>query len=362
MAIFFSSKGSSASWVLSLKVLLASTLALSAALLLKLSLPAISAFLTSDLPSLYALLLACLRPPYLYILINCIIISIVASSKLHHKADDEHHSAPEVAGAEYVAAAAYAAPPAEAVVVRDPAGDLKVPVVSAEYGAYGGVYDPRSVKAVDDDAYGGDGGGGLVAEVEKAVDEAAVAADGGYELAVPEPASPLLRNDSSDFSFFNPNEDRGEKPPVSTRFGHRKSAKSSPEVGRQLRVSRPKRNDTLESTWRTITDGRAVPLARHLRKSDTWDSHARRDDESSPASPAKMKKSETFGTRPAAASSDRPASPSPGSGKLRREPSLGQDDLNRRVEAFIRKFNEQMWLQRQESLNQFQEMINRGAG
>ncbi|KAK4750645.1 hypothetical protein SAY87_004127 [Trapa incisa] len=127
--------------------------------------------------------------------------------------------------------------------------------------------------------------------------------------------------------------------------------------------SKPKRHDTLESTWKKITDGRAVPLTRHLKKSDTWVNRLCRNNENTPP-PPRVKKSENFndGCSDGAAAAKCTTTPSrKASGKLRREASSGQDELNRRVEAFIRKFNEEMRLQRQASLNQYQEMIQLGA-
>lgn len=164
-----------------------------------------------------------------------------------------------------------------------------------------------------------------------------------------------------------------EKPPASARFSHRKPAKATTEGGRTLGVAKPKRQDTLETTWKTITEGRSVPLTRHLRKSDTWETHGQgrhsRNSEDSPIDhhPERMTKSDTFDVNRGGGSSRKPpATPSKlsrsgGSGRLRKDPSLGQEELNRKVEAFIKKFNEDMRLQRQESLNQYMEMINRGA-
>jgi hypothetical protein len=124
---------------------------------------------------------------------------------------------------------------------------------------------------------------------------------------------------------------------------------------RALRVSRPRRGDTLENTWKAITEGRAPPLARHLKKADTFDTRPGRrpsggggSKELTPPAPATMQKAETYNDAGAGG----------GARKVRREPSLGQDDLNRRVEAFINKFNMEMRLQRQESLKHYSEMVS----
>lgn len=120
--------------------------------------------------------------------------------------------------------------------------------------------------------------------------------------------------------------------------------------------------ETLESTWKMITEGRHMPLTRHIKKSDTWDSHLRRNSPplTNQNGGTAVKKSETFNGRVKARGEN--ASPSQTqSSKLKKEPSLGQDELNRRVEAFINKFNQEMRLQREESLRQYHEMITRGA-
>lgn len=105
--------------------------------------------------------------------------------------------------------------------------------------------------------------------------------------------------------------------------------------GRALRVANAKEHETLENTWKAITEGRGgCSWQMQMKKRDVW-------------GPLEMKKSATFKDR---------SHHKPPVSKLRKEPSLSQDELNRRVEAFIRNFNQQMRLQRQESLNQYMQM------
>ncbi|XP_068339878.1 uncharacterized protein [Pyrus communis] len=365
------STSTSNTWLLTLKVALISTGVVSIAVGLKLSAPVVADAVTSHVPSLWSSAVSWLRPPYLYIIINCIIISIVASSKLHPKPEDS-------------------TPVTEPELVRvSPVTTAKISAqISPDYSAYDGIFPSESgydenVLTKVSDSYGGVVVEPMVSEVVKGKEknsEDLAAIEGGDEAAaVSTPVkTSLQRKDSMEF-WLNEN----QKPPVSARIGHRRSVKAvkaSPEGGKSFGVSKPKRNDTLESTWKTITEGRSVPLARHLKKSDTWDTHVQGIDENTPPPMPKMNKSETFQERSSANSpppnpkmkksetfQERSSENSPslarssGSGRLRKEPSLSQDELNRRVEAFINKFNEEMRLQRQESLNQYQKMVNRGA-
>ncbi|KAF3958743.1 hypothetical protein CMV_016377 [Castanea mollissima] len=317
--------------MLSLKLVLISTGVLTMAMALKVSVPVVSDFVVSEVPSIWSVVLTWLRPPYLYIVINCIIISIVASSKLHTRTDKD--PAPEMV-------------PLTPVPVVKVSDDVRI-------SDYSDMFENGVVLS----------GGGLGYSVGYDATEKKVM-DGGEDDAAVVVSRPVERKDSMELSFLN---NENEKPPVSARFAHRKAVKASPEGVRSLGVSKPKRQETLENTWKTITEGRSMPLTRHLKKSDTWESHVRRnptpnDENDSTTTPPtqKMKKSETFSDNRNNANNSS-LSPSPGSGRLRREPSLSQDELNRRVEAFINKFNEEMRLQRQESLNQYQEMIRRGG-
>ncbi|KAL5096603.1 hypothetical protein RYX36_000930 [Vicia faba] len=134
-----------------------------------------------------------------------------------------------------------------------------------------------------------------------------------------------------------------DKPLVSSRFIHRKPLKSTPEGGKSLKVAaKQKRHETLESTWKAITEGRSMPLSRHIKKSDTRQHRYEVDPHQPEDSVGDFNLNKTV--------------------RLRKEPSLSQDELNKRVEAFIRNFNHQMRLQREESLlNHYKNNINRGA-
>ncbi|KAF5475607.1 hypothetical protein F2P56_007399 [Juglans regia] len=332
-------------WILAPKALLVSTGVALVGLALRLSMPLALEFSASHLPLIWASLLSWLKPPYLFFIINGIIIGIAVTSRFHH---NHHHDG------------------SERQVPDDDPPPRRTPTeeISSELSVYHYSTDATHQLKREEATY-------EVSEVTKAVVVMNGYAESEAEAEAEEDdddndealgwkstgnqTKRLYPSETQLTEYFSP----AEKPLVSVRFGHRKPVKASPEggSGRTLRVAKPKRHETMENTWKAITEGRTMPLSRHMRKCDTWENHGHRQIDF-PEDPSPVKKSETFKDR-----TNLQQTPSPGSSnsKLRKEPSLSQDELNRRVEAFINKFNEEMRLQRQESLNQYMEMINRGA-
>nr|CAD1819336.1 unnamed protein product [Ananas comosus var. bracteatus] len=273
------------------------------AVMLRFAGPTIVGFAAAAAPRVRAAVVAWLAPPYLYLVVNAIILSIAASSRFRAGPSGSDPD-PDSAAAEIAVAAV-----------------------------------------------------GEVAEVEE-------------EVVVEREREREREREKVETREEEEEEMVREKPLFSVRLGHqnrkssKKPASNSEAAGKALRVARPRRVETLESTWRTITEGRAVPLARHLRKSDTWEVRGGRSGnaDESPLEPPPMRKAETFHERGGRGSGEGAGSDGGGGGgKVRREPSLGQEELNRRVEAFINKFNEDMRLQRQESLLHYMQMINQGS-
>ncbi|PRQ28771.1 hypothetical protein RchiOBHm_Chr5g0006611 [Rosa chinensis] len=375
-------------WLVSLKILLISSGVVALALAMQLYVPLVFEFAVSNLPLIWSSCKSLLRPPYLYVVINAIIITIAASSMFHHDRPQAKLPSPE----------SESTPPP--VVYKHREDDLAPPVVYKhiqEDVAPPVVYEHREddvappvvYKHIQEDV------APQVYEHRREEDVAAspVVYDDRDEAVIKEVTSMVPFNNPEEpvAEVDNDREDEievstatwttsenttkfvdiilpAEKPLVSTRFSHRKPARSTPEGGRPLRVSKaPKRHDTLENTWKMITEGRAMPLSRHIKKSDTWDHHGSGgvnvNDEVDEETSEAVQQSKTFKdmTNQQKLRTMAAVSSSPGGIKLRKEPSLSQDDLNRRVEAFIQKFNEEMRLQRQESLDQYMEMINRGS-
>ncbi|KAF3945672.1 hypothetical protein CMV_027973 [Castanea mollissima] len=314
------------STMFSMKAILISTGVVFMGLGLKASVPMVMKFSTSHVPVTWASLLSWLKPPYVYVIINGIIITIAVSSRFHHR--HHHHSSNSAAASSADHHHPYPTPSS----ADTPPEDFAVPDDSTV------VPEVKNIAAV-------------VVNKEEEEDE----------FVAPSATWTPEKEVAISSEYLSP----AEKPLVSERFGHRKPARASPEGARALRVAKPKRHETLENTWKAITEGRAMPLSRHMKKSDTWENHGR--DIHVDSLGGLVKKSETFKDRTNLAAPEALAlSTGPGLGPvkpvlLRKEPSLSQDELNRRVEAFINKFNEEMRLQRQESLNQYMEMINRGA-
>ncbi|CAL0326587.1 unnamed protein product [Lupinus luteus] len=362
---------------LNMKTVLISTGVLSIAMGLKLSFPIITHFIIYQLvPSISSFFYTTLTPPYLYILLNFIILTILASSKFHTEpgfySPTVQPEPVKIAEIDYnnnvyngvVSDAPFYDPettPLSIDTVINGNGndryaydvDLAVKTTGSSVVSGSEVYQPETTPLSEDAVMNSNGCDGYLYDVHAPVETTVATGNDAVNVA-----APYLQR-KVPLAFSN---DENEKPLVSARFSQRKTVRTTPEGGKvvALGVAKSKKQDTLESTWKTITEGRGMPLTRHLKKSETWEQQNRRN-----AAPftdlnggdggggkAVMKKSETFSGR-----ENKKTVPS----SLRKESSLSQDELHRRVEAFIKKFNTEMRLQRQESLRQYSNMINSGA-
>jgi len=145
-------------------------------------------------------------------------------------------------------------------------------------------------------------------------------------------------------------DDQSNKMLASARFTRRK-VNVHESACKSLRVSQ-KHEETFESVWKKVTEGRHPPLTRHPRPSPNNPDESRNDHSS-----FSVRRGNEEGSPALLCSGVR----RPG-GSLKRESShVGVDELNKRVEAFIEKFNTELRLQREDSLVRYMEMINRGA-
>ncbi|XP_073279934.1 uncharacterized protein [Primulina huaijiensis] len=295
-------------------------------------------FTVGEIPLILSVVLSWLKPPYLYVIINAIIVVIIVSSRFHWSPSDQSSSV----RSEHLISVKTPPPSYYESLSAQP--DIASVVQESMAAAAAVVYDSED-RAVDV-KHVVVNGSKVVFETEEAVAEAKdVLVDS--MLTFDPPPHEMLVSPELPLEFLLPVR---EKPLLSSRFGHRKPIRMTPEGMGALKVAKQKRQETLDSIWKMITEGRHVPLTRHTQKSEA----------STSAPSGHVATSENFQDR-TSYHPPRPPPPPPASAeRMRKEPSLGQDELNRRVEAFIDKINEDMRIQRQESLNKYKEVVRRG--
>ncbi|KAI4371090.1 hypothetical protein MLD38_019360 [Melastoma candidum] len=285
----------------------------------------------SWLPSVWRCFVSWIRPPYIYVLLNGIIVTIAASSRIGSSCGR----------------------PAEATPPPPP------PRPYHSYGEEDFASAPAEELSETSELISavceGSAGSGVGEDEGRKQEEDGAEAEFDVSRTAWVPSAKQAKREDTE----NVPPERAEKPLVSSRLSHRRPVKlSSPEGGKVLGVTKPKRQETLENTWRSITEGLPMPLTRHLKKCDSSLENRGRPTPTSSPDPKAIKKAATFRDRTNEmpmqqedrnASPRKEASPAPA--------SSSRDELNKRVEAFIRKFNEEMRQQREESLDQHRKMM-----
>lgn len=197
---------------------------ISMALALKVSVPLVFEFSVLYVPLIWNSLISCLRPPYIYIIINGIIISIVASSRFHQKEADAYVEIPSATKASEDIG--YREIVSEYTVIESPmVYEQRDELIVSELKAIDAIdFQVEEIIAPE------------VKEIEAVVlpREEVIAPETKVIEAI---SSIEAEAEDEDKFVISTNRTRNslkrmglpEKPLVSSRFGHRKSAKASPE-------------------------------------------------------------------------------------------------------------------------------------
>ncbi|PIM98808.1 hypothetical protein CDL12_28708 [Handroanthus impetiginosus] len=302
----------------SIKLILISAGALFLAMAIIFSAPAA----LSEAPVAWSIILSLMRRSYLFIVINGIIITIAASSRFRQIESEPLVSVKTPPPADF---ASLTAQTDIGTVLEEPkTADAGAIVV---YEGEDRIVELRPVMV-----------NGLLVGTET---EEETEADAEPE-AEADPMDLLIGSDLA-YNSLPP-----EKYPSELQLEYLSAATEKPlfssslETPEEMRSLTETEQGTLDSTWKMIMEGRHAPLTEDLKSSHTWGRH--------------VQKSQTFNER----TSHRDSAPGPASSRIWKETSPGQDELNRRVEAFIKKINDEMRLQREESLKQHMEKIDGG--
>ncbi|CAA7020812.1 unnamed protein product [Microthlaspi erraticum] len=286
------------------------------ALFLKASVPMAVDFSLSRSPILWSSFLSWLKPPYLFVVINVIITIIVASSSYHDGEDDEITH-----GGDYEILT-------EQIVHQAPPRRLEVKEVDLGADSNVVVTFPPPIRVADLEK-----SEVVFEEREEEEEETSGLVNSGDESVVRTSKLNQVPPMMEESENLTPT----EKP---ARSSHRKPVKAIPKVGikkkKALRVAKPKRNETtMENTWKMVTEeGKSTTLTSHYRRSSTFGLDG--GEVQVQVQPA-LRKAETFRDMTNYQKSSTVTPPV----KMNKEMSPSREELNRRVEAFIRKCKEE---------------------
>ncbi|CAI9756507.1 unnamed protein product [Fraxinus pennsylvanica] len=230
-----------------------------------------SAPLFNQVPVIWSVFLSWMRPPYLYLIVNGIIITIAASSRFHQAASSPSIPSERLYSIKIPPSSDFASFPGQPEISAADESSL------LEYESENSAVEVKAVLVngakVDIDPTGEE----IDADAEIGCEDKFVISSSMY---IPPHAiiSPDVQSE-----FLLPVR---EKPLVPSPFRHRNSKDT-----RLRRVARSKRHETLESTWNMITKGHQIPLS---KKSDTPQHH---EHHVTTSRPDHVPKSKTFKNR-----------------------------------------------------------------